>query len=131
MNPERWQKVKEIFNATMERMPEERSAFLAGACADDEALNKEVELLIAAHEKDGSFIDAPAYQVAAEALDRDQELKAGQIIEHYEILSTLRLRQVECHGSSATLAGNCLRFHLQTNGLCGRPASRRRDSEPA
>lgn len=89
MTPERWQQVKEIFQSALERAPGERSAFLANACGGDESLRKEVESLIAAHEKDGSFIDSPAYQGAAEMLEGDQELKAGQTIGHYEILSTL------------------------------------------
>ena len=80
MTPERWQKVKEIFNAAMQRAPEERSAFLSTACGSDESLRNEVESLLASHEKDGSFIDSPTYQAAAEMLASDLELKAGQMI---------------------------------------------------
>ncbi len=89
MTPERWQKVKEIFQSALERAPGERSAFLSDACGGDEALRQEVESLIASHEKDGSFIDSPAYQAAAEMLEGNQELKSGKTIGHYEILSTL------------------------------------------
>ena len=89
MTPERWQKVKEIFQAALECAPDERSDFLSSACGGDEALRKEVESLLASHEKDGSFIDSPAYQASAEMLTDDQELKAGQTIGHYEILSTI------------------------------------------
>ena len=40
--------------------------------------------------KGGSFIDSPAYEAAAELLvDENSELKAGQTIGHYEILSIL------------------------------------------
>jgi serine/threonine protein kinase len=88
MTPERWQKVKEIFQATLDRAPEDRSAFLASACGGDESLRKEVESLLAAHEKDGSFIDSPAYQAAAELLvDEKAELKPGQVVGSYEIVS--------------------------------------------
>jgi serine/threonine protein kinase/tetratricopeptide (TPR) repeat protein len=89
MTPERWQQVKEIFNSAIQYEPEERAAFLSRACGGDEALRKEVESLLAAHEKEGSFIDSPAYQGAAKMLESDQELKSGQTIGHYEILSTL------------------------------------------
>lgn len=89
MATEHWQKVKEIFQAALERAPGERSAFLSEACGNEGSLRQEVESLLAAHEKEGSFIDSPAYQVAAEMLSADQELKAGQIVGHYEILSTL------------------------------------------
>src|SRR6266536_2214004 len=88
MTRERWQKVKEIFQSVLERAPSERSAFLGAACGRDEALRREVESLLAAHEKDGSFIDSPAYEVAAELIvDEKAELKAGQTLGSYEILS--------------------------------------------
>ena len=56
---------------------------------EDESLRKEVESLLASHEKDGSFIDSPAYEAAAGMLASDPELTVGQKIGHYEILSTL------------------------------------------
>jgi serine/threonine protein kinase len=87
MTPERWQKVREIFQSALERAPEERSAFLANACGGDEALRKEVESLIASREKDGSF-DSPAYQASAELIvDEQAELKPDQTIGTYEIVS--------------------------------------------
>src|SRR5712692_3833461 len=89
MSPERWQKVKEILQAALARAPRERTVFLSHACGGDEELRTEVESLIASHEKDGSFIDAPAYEAAAELLTDHQELKAGRRIANYEILSTL------------------------------------------
>jgi serine/threonine protein kinase len=85
MSPERWQRVKEIFQTAIERPPDARAAFLAGVCGADEPLRQEVQSLIAAYEKDGSFIDSPAYETAAS----DQELTSGQKLGHYEILSTL------------------------------------------
>ena len=69
---EDWQKVKELFHAALEHEPAKRSSLLVQACAGDEALRREVESLIAAHEKPGSFVDAPAYELAADLL-RDEE----------------------------------------------------------
>jgi eukaryotic-like serine/threonine-protein kinase len=89
MTPERWQKVKEIFQAALDRAPGEWSAFLASACGGDVCLRQEVESLLASHEKDGSFIDSPAYEAAAGLFPNDQGLGAGQTLGHYEILSTL------------------------------------------
>jgi eukaryotic-like serine/threonine-protein kinase len=88
MTPERWQKVKEIFQSALDRAPDERSAFLTTACGGDESLREEVESLIAAHEKDGSFIDSPAYEAAVELIVNEKaELKPGQVIGSYEIIS--------------------------------------------
>jgi len=89
MTPERWQKVKEIFDAALKYEPAQRSPFLSRACGGDEDLRQEVESLIASHEKTGTFIDSPAYEAAAEVLADHQELKAGRRIANYEILSTL------------------------------------------
>jgi Tol biopolymer transport system component len=87
MTPERWQQVKEIFHAALEQAPDERPGFLARACGEDETLRKEVKSLIAAHEKDGSFIDSPAYEAAAGLVDERSELKTGETIGSYEIIS--------------------------------------------
>ena len=87
MTPERWQKVKEIFQSVLERRENERAPFLALACGDDEELRKEVESLIAAHEKDGSFIDSPAY--GAGMPPDHVRLAAGEMISHYKLLEQL------------------------------------------
>lgn len=86
MTPERWQQVKEIFSSAIECAPEERSLFLADACQGDESLRNEVEELIASHEKDGSFIDSPAYVKAGELL-KESTLNPGQVIASYEVVS--------------------------------------------
>ncbi len=89
MTPERWQQVKEIFQAALDRAPDDRSAFLADACHRDELLRQEVESLISSHEKDGSFIDSPAYEAAAEILTTSGDSIVGQTVGHYKILSPL------------------------------------------
>src|SRR5215471_12689235 len=88
MTPERWQKVKQIFQAAIEREPAQRSAYLSAVCAGEDSLRQEVESLIAAHEKTGKFIDSPAYEAAAEVLvDEEAELKPGRTMASYEIIS--------------------------------------------
>jgi Tol biopolymer transport system component len=87
MTPERWQQVKAIFNSAIQYRPEERSSFLSEACSGDDRLRSEVESLIASHEKSGEFIDEPAYQAAAWLADEKTELKTGQQIGSYQILS--------------------------------------------
>ena len=90
MNREHWQEVKELFHAVLERAPAERAAFLDKACQGDESMRREVQSLIRAHEEEGSFIDSPAYEVAAELLaDDGADSLAGQQINHYRILSPL------------------------------------------
>ena len=68
--------------------PEDRSSFVAQACSGDENLRSEVESLIASHEESGGFIDQPAFEAAASMLVGDRsELKSGQTIGSYEVLS--------------------------------------------
>src|SRR5262245_3851794 len=53
MTNERWQRIKAVFEATVGQPPSERTAFLAAAAGDDEALRAEVESLLAADSADG------------------------------------------------------------------------------
>ena len=88
MTPERWQQVKEIFHAALEREPALRPAFLVRACGADPELRAEVESLISAHEDDASFIDAPA--LGRGLLDEEPDvLRPGQQFGGYEIVSRI------------------------------------------
>jgi serine/threonine protein kinase len=88
MTPERWQKVKEIFDSALSYPAAERAAFLSSACGSDKDLRHEVESLIASHERTGRFIDSPAYEAAAELIvDEHAELRPAQRIGSYEIVS--------------------------------------------
>src|SRR5437762_14388157 len=46
MTPERWQRVKSLFDGIVERAPEERDAFLSMTCGSDEELRREVIALL-------------------------------------------------------------------------------------
>src|SRR5262245_14617901 len=89
MTPERWTKVKKIFEAAVDLGPSERTAYLLSVCGDDDSLYKEVMALLNASEKDGSFLDSPAYTATVNLLIPPQELEPGKEIGHYRILSTL------------------------------------------
>lgn len=86
MTPERWQQLKQIFQSALERNPAERSAFLAQACAGDEALRSEVESLISSHDQAGDSIEAMAAEAATEMLAKDRAI-VGKQIGHYQVLS--------------------------------------------
>ena len=99
MEPERWQNIKRLYHAALEEEKSRRAAFLKQACAGDEALRRAVELLLAQHEKNDSFLEAPALEVAAKGLAQDQarladaasqpDLMVGRTISHYRILQKL------------------------------------------
>jgi serine/threonine protein kinase len=88
MSPEQWARVKELFNEAMERAPQERSAFLVQACADDLPLRTEIESLLNATATE--FMERPAVEVAAGLMARDRsESLIGSQLNHYQILSVL------------------------------------------
>jgi Tol biopolymer transport system component len=57
MTEDRWQRVKDLFQAAVERPPADRGAFLAAAAAGDEALRREVESLLASDASDDGALD--------------------------------------------------------------------------
>ena len=75
MNAEQWARVKEVFNAALEREAGARRAFVAEAAAGDEAVRSEVERLLDAQLESSGFME----HAAAETL------LSGRIISHYEI----------------------------------------------
>ncbi len=90
MKAERLQQVSPIFRQAVEVPPGERAAFLDAACAGDAALRRDVERLISAHERAGSFIEAPAYERAAGLLaDKWAAPAVGQLVGHYIIVAPL------------------------------------------
>jgi serine/threonine protein kinase/Tfp pilus assembly protein PilF len=64
MTPDHWEHVTELFEAALERSPEERAAFLDEACRGDTALSYEVKRLLAEHERAGPFLQNPPGAVA-------------------------------------------------------------------
>jgi eukaryotic-like serine/threonine-protein kinase len=62
MTPERWQLVKRILEAALERDPAGRARLLDEACRNDEPLRQEVESLIASYQQAGSLLDSPALE---------------------------------------------------------------------
>jgi non-specific serine/threonine protein kinase/serine/threonine-protein kinase len=78
MTPERWQQVKSVSQAALERDAGERERFLDAACDGDEALRTEVASLLAEQEKLSGFIAAPAVgEIRAESLPGTMNRRIG------------------------------------------------------
>ena len=90
MNPERWQQIDKLLEEVLEQTRERRAAFLDAACAGDENLREEVEVLLAAHERQEGVLDSPALEVAARGI---AAAKAGSLVGRrlgpYQIVSLL------------------------------------------
>jgi serine/threonine protein kinase len=57
MDHERWREVEELFHAAIARPPQERKAFLDGACGHDTELRRCLEMLVSKDECAGSFLE--------------------------------------------------------------------------
>jgi Tol biopolymer transport system component len=83
MTPERWARIKELFDGALDREPEARAAFLEQACpADDAELRREVESLLDAHARSDGFLETPV-------LAASDELSAGSRLGPYEIAAVI------------------------------------------
>jgi serine/threonine-protein kinase len=69
VTPERWQAVKTILDAAIERASAERAAFLDEACGADAALRGEIESLLAVDRHADGFLEPPAVPRHAERDD--------------------------------------------------------------
>jgi serine/threonine-protein kinase len=87
-NPEHFRRVKAVVQAAFDLAPDDRPAFLDGACGGDAAFRHDVETLLAAAESDGSFLERSAAADAglgiAEADDLAPRL-ASELREQYQI----------------------------------------------
>jgi len=84
-----WENLKELFHAALALPPHERASYLENAAGGNVDLRQAVEALLKSHEETGNLIDTPAYQAAAAMLADDGELKAGDTVGHYRIVSLL------------------------------------------
>src|ERR1700736_2109076 len=97
MDPERWKQVDDLFQAVLERPPEQRDAFLRHACGDDHALERETRALLTAQQGAGSFLNNPAIELVARSLARGQSSHApdladdliGRAVSHYRVVGKL------------------------------------------
>lgn len=97
MEPERWQQIEHLYLSTLQVEESRRSAFLEDTC-EDEALRREVESLLARHDQAENFLESPALELVADALDQEQPTTrslqddlslAGKTTSHYRVLEKL------------------------------------------
>src|SRR5438045_6084784 len=84
MNPEKWERIKELFESAVEREAPDRAQYVAEACEGDESLRCEVDRLLADHERAGSFL-----QQSPSMPPGSDDLRIGQILSHYEIVERI------------------------------------------
>jgi eukaryotic-like serine/threonine-protein kinase len=98
MNNDRWNHVDQLLQSALDIPAGERDAYFRNACAGNQRLEEEVRSLLAAHDRAGRFLDAPAIDLAARELvgeRSDDGIQAGgdpligQTLSHYRIVEKL------------------------------------------
>lgn len=88
MNAERWERLNDIFHEAAARQAAERDSYVRSACGDDAELRAEVERLLAAHDRAGLFIEAPALATPG-AWPELESTREGQRVGPYRIVREL------------------------------------------
>src|SRR5437588_12722805 len=83
--PDEWPRVREVFEAAVALPADARPAYLSKTCGGDDDVRRQVEALLASHERAKSFLETPAIPQSAHAA-RTAHLE-GQRIGPYQIAS--------------------------------------------
>jgi eukaryotic-like serine/threonine-protein kinase len=97
MDNERWNHVDQLLQSALDIPAVERDAYLRNACAGDQRLEEEVRSLLAAHDHAGSFLGAPAIDLAARDFAEERggdgsqagDPLIGRTLSHYRIVEKL------------------------------------------
>lgn len=80
MDPQRWEKIKDLFERALSLAPSDRNVFLAEACGSDSALRADIEGLLE-HHRSTTFLDQGPSQLLGSLISRDGESVTFQIAE--------------------------------------------------
>src|SRR5258706_15730637 len=89
MTPERWHRVKELFDAALAQEPAARAGFLAQAAPGDLPLAEEVLGLLVSDERAGAFLSTPPNPASLGLPGELLSVPAGRHVGPYRILSEI------------------------------------------
>src|SRR5438552_3456625 len=94
MNPARWKRVDSLLKSAISRPPQERDAYLASECADDQELERELRSLLDSHKEAGEFLETPMMERAGRSLAQQMETLRSQTFigatfSHYQVVEQL------------------------------------------
>jgi non-specific serine/threonine protein kinase/serine/threonine-protein kinase len=87
---DRWQRVKDIFDAAVELPQADRAGYLRRECGEDETLRREVESLLSSDEQADGFIEDPAFAIPRDLFpEPPPDAMVGRQFGRYQILSEI------------------------------------------
>jgi eukaryotic-like serine/threonine-protein kinase len=89
MQAERWQKIEQIFNASVKLPFHERESFVLENCGEDPELCQEIFNLISISEESDDFLSQPIFSLGAQLLDQEFEELLNR-----PIFGTYRLQKI-------------------------------------
>ncbi len=97
MDAERWKRIDEMLQAALRVPVEQQEEFLRQQCARDAELFEEVQSLLSAHRRAGSFLESPAFSPAdmptqtaySTSIEVTFRSMVGETVSHYRVLSRL------------------------------------------
>lgn len=96
MEPERWQRVEQLYHSALKIEADQRAVFLKAECQDDDELIKEVESLLFHEKSAAEFIESPAFDVAAKLMAEDDSVElttaremAGAVLSRFRVLEKI------------------------------------------
>ncbi len=122
MTSDECERVMEVFAEARACPVEERPAFLARACADNESLRAEVESLLRYDSLEPDFLQTPAFRSGADLLAgaADEELRAGNQLGDCRIISLLGVGGMgEVYLAEDTVLGRQVAVKLIQRGFEG------------
>jgi serine/threonine protein kinase len=81
MNPQRWQRIEEIYHAAIPLAAVQRAAYVSRACEGDNELLAQVQSLLEADDSSGEFLETALFDVGLRVLASDGQNQAEDINE--------------------------------------------------
>lgn len=89
LTPDQWRRVRDLFEAALDRDPATAVAWLEREAADDGAVRAEALSLLQHHSRAGEFLSQPVAERVPELLEDDRALETGAVIGSYTIVREL------------------------------------------
>jgi serine/threonine protein kinase len=91
MDHERWRRIELIYNAALEREPQQRSSFIEEVCLNDEELRCEIQSLLAQGSEVPGPLESPAWDVLATLFEtsKQEPLASGTRVGSYVVKSLI------------------------------------------